>query len=167
MKIIAACMLFFAVGCSSYYKEYDDNEPRKNCATDKENKSVICDLRVRLYSDDKWTAHSFFVIEKYSRTGPQNTNYQLILRLSLNNTADFETAVFTINGKTHVLKANRVIHDETYGFREVVYFDIGMDFIKTLAAGKDISLLMIGRIKKEYYIDEEDIPSVQEFCRSL
>jgi hypothetical protein len=166
MKVIAALLLVFSIGCASY-KEYDENGPRKNCASDKDNKSVICDLRVRLYSDDKWAAHSFFVIEKYSRTDPQKTNYQLILRLSLNNAADFETAVFTINGKTHTLKAGRVIHDETYGFREVIYFDIGMDLIKTLSGGKDISLIIFGKVKKEYHIDEEDIPSIQEFCKNL
>jgi hypothetical protein len=166
MKYVVSLLLFFTIGCTSY-REFNDNEPRKNCASDKTNKSVICDLRLQLYSDDKWTNHSFIIIEKYTLNDLRKTDYHLILRLSLNNVANFETAIFSIDGKTYTLKASKVTHDETYDFREVVYFDIGMEFIKTLAGGKDIELLMIGTIKKEYHIDEKDIPSIRDFYNSL
>lgn len=165
-KSIVSIVLLFMLGCESY-REYDDNVPRKNCASDKGNRSIICDIRLRLYSEDRWVSHSFLVIEKYSRNDLKKTGYQLILRLSLNNAADFQTAVFSIDGRTLALKPTKVIHDEGYGFRELVYFDIGTEFIKTLADGKDISLLMIGNVIKKYYVDEDDVPSIQEFYQGL
>jgi hypothetical protein len=157
--------VFFA-GCASY-DEFSDDTPRKNCAADASKKSEICDLRLRLYSDDKWAAHSFVVIEKYSRHDLNRTNYQLILRLALNDDANFTAAVFSVDGKEYTLKARKVLHDDTYGFREVVYFDIGIDFIKMLATGKNVSLVMIGKKDREYRIEEEDIPSIAEFYRGL
>ena len=155
-----------AAGCSSY-GEFSDDTPRKNCASDALKKSEICDLRLRLYSSDKWTAHSFFVLEKYTQREPARTTYQLIMRLALNNDANFTAAVFSVNGKEYTLKTRKVVHDTEYDFREVVYFDIGIDFIKTLAAGKTISVVMIGKVDREYNIEDDDIQSIVEFYKGL
>jgi hypothetical protein len=166
MKIIALLVVVFLIGCASY-KDFNDDTPRKNCASDALKKSEICDLRLRLYSDNKWTAHSFLVMEKYSRQDPKSTTYQLILRIALNDDANFTAAVFSVDGREYTLKPRKVVHDDSYEFREVAYFDTGIDFIKTLASAKNISLVMIGKVDREYRIDEEDIPSIAEFYKGL
>jgi hypothetical protein len=161
-------LLALSIGCSSY-QETVDKKAIKNCTSDNNNTYELCDLKLQLKPGDVWMYQNFFIIEqyKYKFNNASKITYQIIVRLYVNSFANYKSASFLINGRSYALKARKTEHDEKYGLREILYFDINRDFIKILADARDILLFMAGDVTNKYSIRIEDIPAIKEFYDSL
>jgi hypothetical protein len=168
MNRLILLFLALSISCSSY-QEAEDKKPSKNCGSDKSNTYVLCNIKLELKSGDIWSYKNYFIIEEYKyRLHEENKiEYQIILSLSLSNFAYYNTASLVIDGKNYTLSARKTEHDETYGLREILYFEITRDFLKILADSEDVLLIMPGKVTNRYSIQSHDIQVIKEFYKSL
>jgi len=168
MKRLIILLMALSIGCSSY-QEDAEKKPVKNCGSDKSRTFVLCNIKLLLKSGYVWSDQNYFIIEqyKYKLHEADRTEYKIIVSLSLPNFAYYHAATLVIDGKTYTLASRKTEHEETYGLREILYFEISKDFIKLLANSRDILLIMPGKVTNKYSIKIDDIPVIKEFYDSL
>ena len=155
--------------CCSTSKSTDEIKTRIQCSKDDKNAYDLCSLKLLLDPGGLWSYKNYLILEQYRHRIDETdkTEYHLILEFNLNNFAYYETAIFVIDGRSYTLTANRVTHEEAFGLKEMLYFDINKDMIKVLADGLRISILMIGKVNSSYRIRAEDIPALEDFYDRL
>jgi len=159
-------LLAFSISCSSY-QEYYDKKPQTICASDKNNNSVICDIKIELKTNDWRSYQNYIVIEQYNYklNNIKKSVYQLILTISVRDNYYYDSVDIIINNDKHyVLTPSKQNQDKTSGLLEILYFNIDKDFIKIMANAYNISILTL---HDSYNIKGEDISAIQEFYRSL